>query len=224
MNERFKISVLSARPHRGCPRASLGETKAHEDPRLEFPSVMSQASSQVDLNSKFDVESSCENVHLIGRPPVLSIVANELRPRDRTVADRLRDLKDQVSLKNYPSESFALINSKGERIALKLERTLPETFGGFRLSILDLNRRRKPSSLALTELFFLTDTERKLVSDLAEGLALREIAEVRGISVNTVRSHMKSIFVKTRTNGFHPNLNAFDFGSKGIRDISHCWV
>jgi len=164
-----------------------------------FPRGFSRACSRIDLNLNFEVEYGCENMHLIGQPPVLSIAENKLKPRDRTVAQRLQDLKDRFSGKGCPSESFVLIVEKGERIVLKLERKLLRA-GGFRLWIVDLNHRRKPSSLALAELFSLTDSERKVVNDLAGGLVLREIAELRGISVNTVRTHLKSIFVKTGTN------------------------
>ena len=43
----------------------------------------------------------------------------------------------------------------------------------------------------------LTRAERRVVLGLADGLAAAEIAEAAGISANTVRSHIKHIFVRT---------------------------
>jgi len=200
MTERFRVSVFESHSHRRQQSASYGNIESRDSLDLSFPRDIASAHSRVDLNLKFEVECSGENMHPIGNPPVLSIDGNELQPRDKIVAKSLRDLQDRVSGKDYPSESFELIVAKDERIALKIERKLPNIVGSFRLWIVDVDRRRKPSSLALEELFSLTDTERKVVIDLVDGLALREIADMREISVNTVRAHMKSIFVKTRTN------------------------
>jgi len=52
---------------------------------------------------------------------------------------------------------------------------------------------------ALTELYQLTHSEAELVRLLAEGLSLEEVAEKRGVSLNTARSHLKHAFAKTET-------------------------
>lgn len=56
-----------------------------------------------------------------------------------------------------------------------------------------------PASEALGEIYSLTPAESEIVQLLAKGLSLEEIAEGRGISVNTARSHLKHVFSKTGT-------------------------
>jgi DNA-binding CsgD family transcriptional regulator len=53
-----------------------------------------------------------------------------------------------------------------------------------------------PSADVIREVFEFTRTESVIVSMLLTGLATKEIAQELGISLATVRTHMKSIFVK----------------------------
>jgi len=56
-----------------------------------------------------------------------------------------------------------------------------------------------PTRKALGQIYGLTPAEAEVVQLLAKGLPLDEIAADRGISLNTVRSHLKHIFSKTGT-------------------------
>ena len=56
-----------------------------------------------------------------------------------------------------------------------------------------------PTREALGTIYGLTPAEAEVVQLLAKGLPLDEIAADRGISLNTVRSHLKHIFSKTGT-------------------------
>lgn len=56
-----------------------------------------------------------------------------------------------------------------------------------------------PASLALQGLFGLTPAEATLAAALAAGKSIDEIATVHGISLNTARTHLKTIFAKTGT-------------------------
>ena len=56
-----------------------------------------------------------------------------------------------------------------------------------------------PTLEALGQIYGLTPAEAEVVQLLAKGLPLDEIAADRGISLNTVRSHLKHIFSKTGT-------------------------
>src|SRR5208282_1957214 len=49
----------------------------------------------------------------------------------------------------------------------------------------------------MAELFGLTGTEAALAADLLAGQGLREIAERRGRSINTVRTHLARLMAKT---------------------------
>ena len=57
-----------------------------------------------------------------------------------------------------------------------------------------------PPARQLMELFGLTGTEAALAADLLAGQELREIAERRGRSINTVRTHLARVMAKTDVN------------------------
>jgi DNA-binding CsgD family transcriptional regulator len=68
---------------------------------------------------------------------------------------------------------------------------------GTAVFIIDSAAPFKISSAALAKIFLLTPTEEAIADSLLNGAGLRQIAEERGNSVETVRSHLKSIFSKT---------------------------
>lgn len=68
---------------------------------------------------------------------------------------------------------------------------------GAAVSILDPARRRLPSHGFLREAFGFTATEAGLALDLADGLAAVDCAALRGVSVHTVRSQLRALFIKT---------------------------
>jgi DNA-binding CsgD family transcriptional regulator len=70
----------------------------------------------------------------------------------------------------------------------------------FLLVVADLSLRPHPHIHTLQRAFGLTRREARLASALATGQRLQEIAAADGVGMGTVRSHLKSIFVKTRTN------------------------
>jgi len=67
------------------------------------------------------------------------------------------------------------------------------------LFLSDLDSRCRPSEAMLIAFYDFTQTEARVVANLALGLSVGDIAEVQGISRNTVHHHLKSIFDKTDT-------------------------
>jgi DNA-binding CsgD family transcriptional regulator len=59
---------------------------------------------------------------------------------------------------------------------------------------------RCPGGEALQALFGLTPAEATIASSLADGKSVAEIATSLGVSLNTVRTHVKSVLAKTSTN------------------------
>ncbi|MGI9590487.1 MAG: helix-turn-helix transcriptional regulator, partial [Myxococcota bacterium] len=58
-----------------------------------------------------------------------------------------------------------------------------------------------PGTLEVLEgLYQLTPAEAELVQLISSGRSLEEVAEVRGVTMNTVRSQLKQVFCKTDTN------------------------
>ncbi|MGK9164674.1 helix-turn-helix transcriptional regulator [Inquilinus limosus] len=101
--------------------------------------------------------------------------------------------------------------------------TLSDTTGGDQLAVLvsPVSRNRPLLSLAqpkaavfiaaptpanqlsqpeLRRLYGLTATEARIAGELAAGLSLKEIATRLDVSYETIRNHLKKIFIKTRTN------------------------
>lgn len=73
---------------------------------------------------------------------------------------------------------------------------------GPRMSLVTLGARWKAGSGSLgllRDLFGLSDAEAKLVSGLAEGSTLQQVSEQAGVSINTVRTQLQSVFTKTQT-------------------------
>ncbi len=67
------------------------------------------------------------------------------------------------------------------------------------LFIADPDRGQISTTLVLESLYALTPAEAELVRLLAEGCSLDQVAEQRGVTMNTVRSQLKQVFCKTDT-------------------------
>ena len=63
--------------------------------------------------------------------------------------------------------------------------------------VFDLAAAALPSAPTLCKVLRISDREAEVALLLANGLDLREVAERLGISLHTVRDHVKSIFSKT---------------------------
>lgn len=73
-------------------------------------------------------------------------------------------------------------------------------FGAASAVLLAFGANRRPSqSRLLSELFGLTPSEAQLAAALQDGLTVKDYCEANGISRNTVKSHLSSIFRKTST-------------------------
>ncbi len=88
---------------------------------------------------------------------------------------------------------------RGEGPPPYLISLLPLEGQGVMVTVLDAARRRLPSHAFLREAFAFTPAEAALALDLADGLAAADCASLRGVSVHTVRSQLRSLFGKTGT-------------------------
>ncbi|HVY62967.1 MAG TPA: helix-turn-helix transcriptional regulator, partial [Planctomycetota bacterium] len=69
------------------------------------------------------------------------------------------------------------------------------------LLVSDLDHLPTPSEEALRCVFHLTPAQARLGALIAQGLAPKEAARSLGVSWNTVRAHLRSLFSKTGTSG-----------------------
>jgi DNA-binding CsgD family transcriptional regulator len=59
---------------------------------------------------------------------------------------------------------------------------------------------RFPDEIVLGSRFKLTPAEARIAIGIADGKPLADIADMHGITVQTARTQLKSVFSKTRTN------------------------
>jgi len=65
--------------------------------------------------------------------------------------------------------------------------------------ISDPQRRKRPRSETLSALFGLSPAESRVTILLADGKSLAEISQLLGVTRNTVKTQLSSIFSKTKT-------------------------
>jgi DNA-binding CsgD family transcriptional regulator len=63
-----------------------------------------------------------------------------------------------------------------------------------------LKKQKLPDELVLGSRFRLTPAEARIALGIARGEPLSDIADLHGITVQTARTQLKSVFSKTRTN------------------------
>jgi len=68
------------------------------------------------------------------------------------------------------------------------------------LVVYDPEQNIEPVNTVLSRMYDLTPAEARLAALIAEGRSLREAGQTLAITQDTVRTHLKRIFAKTRTN------------------------
>jgi DNA-binding CsgD family transcriptional regulator len=86
--------------------------------------------------------------------------------------------------------------------------------------IADPERNNTTAVEFLQTLYALTPAEAELVALLASGRSLEEAALERGVTMNTVRSQLKHVFVKTDTRRQGELVRLVLSGLAGIQDES----
>lgn len=137
-------------------------------------------------------------------------VGDRVVARDRAGAQRLsrlvREAADTAAGQAAAAGGGALSLPRGDRLPLTLLvapfRPARDGFGGAApAAILFIRDPEAPSpaTAALRDMFGLTPAEAGIAGALADGKALDDIACIRRISLNTARSHLKSVLAKTGT-------------------------
>lgn len=144
------------------------------------------------------------------------ILGKEIFIRDKTIhaylpevtvaiQRRMRTITSERWLQPDGADGALLIPRKeGRPLSVRVQRlggSLPDFFAhSVGLCLLDdPDRAKQRSRVHLNELFGLTDAEAGIAQLVAGGLSLKEIATKRSISYETVRTHVRSIFLKTDT-------------------------
>jgi DNA-binding CsgD family transcriptional regulator len=158
-----------------------------------------------DLGLVFRMNGAAE--HLIGHG--LTVSNRKLRASTRD-GDRLLQKLIAIAAANKPPhespalDAVAIPRRTGRPLVVQgapLVNSARDLFQQARaiLIIRDLDRRIEPDDFLLRELFALTPAEIRLAKAIAGGQKLSEVAHLLGVSGETARVHLKSIFAKSGT-------------------------
>lgn len=142
---------------------------------------------------------------LIENSPALSVNGGRLGARDAYSQQSLQDIVQRASDRgrtqspeDVTSELYSVEGGDGERRLLLVAMPVPgDAQGAVALLAFGPAASRALSAPVLQQVYGLTRAEITLVQSLAQGLSLEEAAQHIGIAVNTARTHLKHIFVKT---------------------------
>lgn len=140
----------------------------------------------------------------------LQVSDGELRTRSRNESRLIRERMSAVLTERWlaPGSTHApvFVERAGRRpVMIRIQRlggNMPDFFShavGVCL-VSDPEPAAGAEPQLLRQLFNLTAAEACIALKLAQGLRLRDVAEANGVSYETVRSHLRSIFAKTETN------------------------
>jgi DNA-binding CsgD family transcriptional regulator len=130
----------------------------------------------------------------MARPVHLLTAASPLRNDDAEVVGVLLVTRDITPLKQAQLEIEHALREKTNQL-LEVERGMRQVAAAFRPSPRDHVEQAKTSGLHTSA--FLSKREHEVLNLLRRGARLRSIAQTLGISVETVRRHVKAMFRKT---------------------------
>jgi hypothetical protein len=124
---------------------------------------------------------------------------------DRTAAARLATLQADV-VRGGPGGLVRIRRPSGGQPYIVLvcpfpsgDDLFPNSQGGVLFAIHDPAKRRTPTERRIAEVLHIPLGAAKLVQAMLEGVDLKDYAERAGISMNTVRFHLKTAFARTET-------------------------
>lgn len=139
----------------------------------------------------------------------LELHRRELRsmyPPDNAELEALIASHRPGQVAQIPQRDLALVHRRGKRPlilrAIKLEGIAASVFarGAILLLVSDPDARGAPTAPeTLTRVFGLTETEAMLALHLEQELPLSDVAARMSISVETARTHLKRVLMKTQT-------------------------
>jgi DNA-binding NarL/FixJ family response regulator len=122
------------------------------------------------------------------------------------IADAAQDLDGIHAKENREGGAMSVSRPSYKRsfsllvVPLPDENDVSSEAGNVAVFINDPEKHNEPPTNVLARLYGLTEAEARLLQALIVGKKLETVADEFGVSMNTVRSHLKQIFRKTGTN------------------------
>lgn len=123
------------------------------------------------------------------------------------IINTLLSVRDQSSADDMPTKRFILRNIDMEFRAYTLTLESPES-DNVLLSIqgdIDCSESKLQS---ITSAFSLSYSEGKIIKLMVDGLKPKQIAYELGLSLNTVRSHLRTLYAKMQVSDYNEALTA----------------
>lgn len=140
---------------------------------------------------------------------MISVVTDEeSHPSDRS--DQVIAIERPSRRRSYPTMVTPLLRTSASN-------TLHDAVAA--LFISDLDTASLPRSETLRSLYELTHAEIELVEYLCDGCSLEVAAERRGVTMNTARSQLKQVFLKTKTSRQSELVRLILSGIAPLRDL-----
>lgn len=142
----------------------------------------------------------------LGRCPRARLAAGDAEAGARLAA-ALRQAERAARLEAEPREATLEIprRSGGEPYLVDLapfrdgSHEIGAAFSGVLLLVIDPDHREMVSTQGLARSYGLSPAETLVCHMITQGVTLRQIAESRGVSLDTVKSQSRAIYAKTRT-------------------------
>ena len=198
--ERRLLNIL--RPH--LNRATLLSTRVESEPRLAtealealgIPAAVISYSGEV-LATNSEIEQHTAHVAIEAR--------NSIRFVNRIAQTQL--LRALAEGAKGGRKAYSIPLPARDEVPAAVAQLIPvcgdarDVFGGEKLllTIMPITPTDGPTVELLQELYDLTPAEARLARGLTAGRSIAEIAEATGVSRDTVKFHLKSVFLKTGT-------------------------
>lgn len=125
----------------------------------------------------------------------------------KQIINNLLSAREQSSTNEVPTKRFILRNIDMAFRAYTLTLESPES-DNFLLFIQGDVNCSDSKLQCIANVFSLSMSETKIVKLMVDGLKPKEIAYEAGISLNTVRSHLRTIYAKMQVNDYNEALTA----------------
>lgn len=144
---------------------------------------------------------NAQAAELVRRCPLLHVQADNRLAMDRA-PDDLDKFFHPPAGRSVPQQKGFSLESDDMAVSIFLRRISGQNGEkpGFIFILVEPDSVGPPSVDNLMDVFGLTRSEARLTQKLAEGIALDEASEAVGISVQSARTYLKAVFVKTGVN------------------------
>lgn len=178
---------------------SLDDQAEMESWALSIVNSMSWGVMRVDMDGRVEYRNTVASTILESRDAIFIDGRGILRAHNRDHGKMLLDMIGNAARGERLEDEFLKLEraSGAAAYAVAVAPMAPGTGVGARVYVRDPEMATMVPLSLLINFYELTDTEARVTQALMSGRRVEDITEDFGVSVNTVRTHLKKIFNKT---------------------------